>query len=219
MNARFSLRDRKYAATKKVIFDEVVKQLADKTLDDVAVKQVCEQVQISEATFFNYFPSKADVMAMYAQLWMMRVGWYLYQSQQQGSGGLETIKLFFEQTAAMMVQTPGVMNEFVIQYARRRHDWHMPDLTGAELALHFPEFTDVAVTPMKDAYTWLLDNAQIAMAYDELPEETDVAMFVMLLMNVLIGTPIMLQQLNIEDIHVHLYYEQQVQMIVDALAM
>ena len=54
----YPLRERKYAATKAALLDAVLARLHDQTLDSISVKEVCREVPVSEATFFNYFTSK-----------------------------------------------------------------------------------------------------------------------------------------------------------------
>ncbi len=53
-----SLRERKKQQTREEILASALRLFRERGFDQTRVRDICEQVQISEATFFNYFPSK-----------------------------------------------------------------------------------------------------------------------------------------------------------------
>jgi AcrR family transcriptional regulator len=54
-----SLRERKKQQTRRAIHDAAYSLVADRGLAHVTVADICAAAEISERTFFNYFPSKA----------------------------------------------------------------------------------------------------------------------------------------------------------------
>jgi len=62
------LREHKKQATRAAIHQSALKLAAARGLDGVTVEQICEAAEISQRTFFNYFPSKvAAVLGMTIQ--------------------------------------------------------------------------------------------------------------------------------------------------------
>ena len=61
--ARESLRERKKKRTGDLILDVTAELLADRDISAVSVDEVAELAEVSRATVFNYFPTKADLVA------------------------------------------------------------------------------------------------------------------------------------------------------------
>lgn len=60
------LRDLKKQQTRERILEAAVRLFRERGFDETRVRDICEQVQISEATFFNYFPTKDAVLDDYS---------------------------------------------------------------------------------------------------------------------------------------------------------
>jgi hypothetical protein len=74
----FPLRQRKYARTKLALMNAALERLKDKSLEEISVRELCEEAEVSEATFFNYFPSKTDLLVYFVQLWTIEAGWHAH---------------------------------------------------------------------------------------------------------------------------------------------
>ena len=74
-NTRPSLRQRKFAKTRLALAEAVTHHLEAAPFETLSVKALTERVQISEATFFNYFPKKEDLSVYLERLWTLELNW------------------------------------------------------------------------------------------------------------------------------------------------
>ncbi len=58
----FGLRERKKARTRTAIQSHALQLFREQGYDATTIKQIIEEVEVSESTFFRYFPTKADVV-------------------------------------------------------------------------------------------------------------------------------------------------------------
>jgi AcrR family transcriptional regulator len=62
MEAEFGLRERKKLLTRNLIAETARRMFAERGFDAVPVAAVARAAQVSEATVFNYFPTKEDLV-------------------------------------------------------------------------------------------------------------------------------------------------------------
>ncbi|MBU2530972.1 MAG: TetR/AcrR family transcriptional regulator, partial [Elusimicrobia bacterium] len=62
MTDNYSLRERKHAQTKVNLAKAFFKEICQSGFHDVSIKKVSEMSNVSEGTFFNYFPKKVDIL-------------------------------------------------------------------------------------------------------------------------------------------------------------
>ncbi len=85
IHKEYSLRERKHARTKIAIMEAFIKRLEKTRFDDISVRQICKDVDISEGTFFNYFPEKIDIINYYMHLEFLRVIWKARKDVPEGA--------------------------------------------------------------------------------------------------------------------------------------
>jgi AcrR family transcriptional regulator len=66
MSTAPGLRERKKAQTRQTIADTAMRLFCERGFDRVTVAEVAQQSNVSEATLFNYFPTKEDLV--YSQM-------------------------------------------------------------------------------------------------------------------------------------------------------
>lgn len=208
----FSLRERKYAQTKSDLLHAVLEALDHKTLDEISVREICEAVPVSAATFFNYFSTKRDVLAYYLQLWMVRVRVRVRNVIEETESGIRAVEAIFDETAQIVSPHPGVMYELVAYYAVGIPQEGPPPLTGAEMALHFPHLR-AAPQESADLYGLLREGLRRAVARDELPQKTDTLSVLVILMNVYFATFVTARMLAVDPEGIGRLYRRQLDLV------
>ncbi len=211
--AKPSLRARKFAKTKLALLQAAVVELDSCSLDGVSVKALCDQVDVSEATFFNYFPKKTDLLDYYIQLWNLELSWL---SQQSESKGLALIGELFQRCARDFQKHTGVLTEIIAYLARQRNRPAMPELGLAERQKAFPKYDGIESTEVQGLdKIWML-GLQQAMNAGELPKNCPIPTTMIGLAAIFYGVPLMLCQNNAAIIGST--YKQQLQIFWQGLA-
>jgi hypothetical protein len=102
-NKKISLREKKYARTKVMIMHELIDQLKTKSFEDVSITDICRKVEISEGTFYNYFPHKLDVLFYFLALDSIRWQWEIAKLT-KGKSAFAQIDAFFDVIAEQFLQ-------------------------------------------------------------------------------------------------------------------
>ncbi len=193
------LRQRKYAWTKLGLLEATLKALAGRSLGDVVVRELCAEVSISEASFFNYFPRKTDLLVYYVQLWSLEMAWHA-ERRSAGSGGLAGIEDIFVRTGRRVVEHPGVMGEIIAEQVRVPARPELTEVTAAERLLAFPDLVGIeAETAMgvQELFPPLLDQA---MQGGELPPVTDRSATLTALGAIFFGVPVIHSRLRPDEV-------------------
>ena len=69
-------RDRKLAQTRLALLTALRERLAERPLEEINVRELAEAADVSEATFYNHFPTKTDLAIYFVQLWSVDTGWH-----------------------------------------------------------------------------------------------------------------------------------------------
>ncbi len=192
--SELSLRDRKYASTKADLMNAVLARLSTERLADIKVRDICDEVMVSEPTFFNYFPSKTDVIVYRIQLWSIEVLWNIDQQLQQGASHLDAIRHMFAVTAQVSVETPGMMAEIVAYQALQREKMSFTPLKPAEYAHHFPDNPAIENISAQGINQILANQVQAAHHNGELPSTLNLEALTLTLMSIFFLTPVMAPQ-------------------------
>lgn len=204
--AKIPLREKKYARTKLAFAQALAESLEHKSLEDLSVKELCENTQLSEATFFNYFRKKSEVLAYIDQLWSIEMNWYGARAAET-KPGLGVIDAVFGRAADKASAQPGLMGELISQQARSRDKPNHPEITIAERLIAYPELEDIATIPAGGLETILVPNIQQAVQLGELPENTLLPTVMVSLISIFYGVPLVLRQSNPASIG-HMYRQQ-----------
>jgi AcrR family transcriptional regulator len=204
------LRQRKFARTRLALAGALSKALMQQTLSEVSVKALCREAEVSEATFFNYFPSKQALMAYLAQLWMLELGWHA-QAAAEDSQGLAAIHQLFAHHARTCASRPGLMQELIVWLARGGRLNTSIELGAFERSIAFPKLAGIETTPLKGLDAWIVPQLEVAMKTGELPENTLIPTLLSLLLGMVFGVPLIL--LSSKPGKIADMYQQQLQLV------
>ena len=187
------LRQRKFARTKLGLLDAALEALRERSLDEVLVKDLCTAVEISEASFFNYFSRKTDLLVYYIQLWYIEMAWHGRRLAAQ-RGGLAAIEEIFAMTAARNAENPAPMGEIIAGQARMRVLPAFGEVSLAERLLAFPDLVGVEDLEGEGLDTLLPPLIERAVKAGELPKRTDRQAVLVALSGIFLGLPVVLRR-------------------------
>ena len=184
----FTLREKKYAKTKIALTREFMNRMKTTRFSEISIKDVCEKVDVSEGTFYNYFPRKADVIKYYFVLTFLKIVWTIECRKDRMSyrGKIEHV---FDAISDES-QEPFLFYEIISVKTSEGLDHHKKlDLTDAEKVLGFPDcpgIEKIQATTMENYFAEILKSARKS---GRLPAGFSVDDIVRSLMAMIIGVP------------------------------
>jgi AcrR family transcriptional regulator len=188
-----SLRERKFARTRLSLAEAATRHLEAASFESLSVKALCERVQISEATFFNYFPRKEDLIIYLDRLWTLELNWYGRQAAEQHKG-LPVIEALFRYTSIQIQKKPGLMGEIIAHEARERTQGL--EITTAERMLAFSDLSGIEGLSDDSLESLLRNSLQAAIDLGDLPPNTAMAAAMVALVSIFYGVPLAMQHAN-----------------------
>ncbi len=193
------LRQKKFAQTKLGLLKAAMEALEERPLEVISVKELCETVSISEASFFNYFARKTDLLVYFVQLWSLEMGWHAARLAEE-KGGLAAIEEIFALTARQTVQHPALMAEIIAQQARMPGAPELAEVTLAERLLAYPELEGIGEVQGAGLDALLPPLLEQAVENGELPPALDRQGAVVALASLFFGVPIILRRVDVRAI-------------------
>ncbi|MFC1749030.1 TetR/AcrR family transcriptional regulator [Pseudomonadota bacterium] len=197
MKKKIGLRERKFAKTRLKLAEALVQRLQESTLEEIVVRDLCEDAEISEATFFNYFPRKVDLLDYYTHLWMLDLNWRCQNSQRSG---LEAIAVSFDFMGQAFQNQTGVMSEIIGRQALQREKPKPVDIGLAERIIAYPEHTGVEDIPIGGVDKAWLPALEQAIRSGELPPNSHMPTLMVGLASIFYGVPLVVRQSNVAAI-------------------
>lgn len=157
------------------------------------MKDLCETAEISEASFFNYFPRKADLLVYYVQLWSIEMAWHARRLAET-RGGLAAIEEIFRITAERAADNPAPMGEIVAWQARMTAPLEFVEIDLAERLLAFPDLDGVDELEGQGLDTLLPPLIERAIRAGELPKKTNRETVLVALATLFLGLPVVLRR-------------------------
>ncbi len=186
---RIPLRERKYARTKLALVNAT-------PMEDITVNSLCDDIEISEATFFNYFAKKGDLLDYYVQLWTLEITWKIRHSGQTGTAAVDAL---FTIAAQQFQQHPGLMGEVLARLARLREKPTPQKIGRAERRRAFEkiisndnQLAELEALEVSGLDTVLAPVLQQAINKGELPGNTHVPTTMLGLIALFYGIPLLL---------------------------
>jgi AcrR family transcriptional regulator len=205
------LRQRKFARTRLALARVLAEALGKERFEDIPVKRLCRAAEVSEATFFNYFPRKQDLMTYLAHLWVLELGWHVERARREAEG-LSVVDRLFAEVARTCERRPGVLAELLAWIARGGALNGALEVSDLEKQLAFAELQGIEHIPIKGIDAWLLPHLEAAIAGGDLPQNTLLPLLMNALLAVLFGVPLTL--LAVDPARIAPVYRQQLALLV-----
>jgi AcrR family transcriptional regulator len=205
------LRQRKFARTRLALARVLADALRSESFSDIPVKRLCRAAEVSEATFFNYFARKQDLMAYLAHLWVLEIGWHVQRAAGEAKG-LAVVDRLFAEVARTCERRPGVLAELLAWIACGGELNSGLEIGSLEKQLAYPDLEGIESVPVKGIDAWLLPHLESAIAQGELPENTLVPLLLGTLLSVLFGVP--LTHLGADPTRIAPVYRQQLALVL-----
>lgn len=185
-----SRRERKQAQTRLDLLSALRVGLADRPLEDIGVRELADAADVSEATFYNYFPTKADLAIYFVQVWSIDVGWHAAAAQARGPRA--AITAIFDATAHAIAASPRVMGELIAVQARMGGKVAPAPLSALEKRLAFPDRAGIEALDSIGLDGLLPPYLAAARECGELPADVDGDAALLALVSVFFGVPLLL---------------------------
>ncbi len=211
----YPLRERKHAKTKIAIMNAFIKRLESSRFEDISIKEICRDVEVSEGTFFNYFPEKIDIINYYTHLIFLKVIWKARKDSPQGKN-LDLINTVFEKIAEELDNANIIYQIISIMLIQKERPKQIaiPDI---EKYIAFPGYAGIEDIPTVFIDDFLRECLKGAVKNSELPKDTKINDVLVSLMAILGGTLLATKLADIKDRACH--YIRQLQLFWKGLGL
>jgi AcrR family transcriptional regulator len=187
--AALSLREKKLAHTRLSLLDATLELLEERPFADIRVQDLCKRAGVSDATFFNHFGAKPELLLYFVQLWSLDVGSRAGAFDPRAEGGLAVIERVFAATAEAVRARPRVMAEVVAHQATHGRPESPREVSEAERLLRFPERDGVCELPARGLDAIVAFELGRAVKRGELARDADLEALSLAVASVFLGTP------------------------------
>lgn len=186
---RFSLRETKSARIKISLMNAFMESLREKAFDEISIKEVCRRVELSEPTFFKYFPEKKDVVAYYLQLLTKKIVGQALKYSSEGNS-IQLINNIFSLMAQELTNRNEVYQILSVLLVQKEKLKNVA-ISHLEMELAFGNYKEeVEMEKIPSIYidSFILQTVKKAFKDGELTSRTKCEEVTISLMSILIGT-------------------------------
>ena len=181
-----SLRSIKHARTRLALMNAFIGRMRGERFEDISIRDICRSAEVSEGTFFNYFPEKINVLNYFVSLMTVKFIWNARRKAPR-AGGLALINAFFDELAKEFVKV-NFTYEVIATKVGYRSKVQKIDISPMEKRLFFPKLKGI-----ENENTLLMQEfmelcLRRAAACGELPRTVNINDTVLTLMSIMVGT-------------------------------
>lgn len=191
----FPLKERKFARTRMNLIFGLLQLLESRSYDDIKIIELCQFAEISEPTFYNYFPEKDDLILHYIQIWSLMVSVFA-EEQNLKESGYGLLLSLFQYTAKESKKNPRILLEIISFQAKNKRKLQQKSLTKAERVLLFPNFPGIETISVGGIETILEKAMVLAQSKKELPKDTNWKSLSLTIVSCFFGVPILAFQMG-----------------------
>jgi len=194
-----SLREKKFVKTKVSLMQAFMSRLKTTRFASISIKEVCESVEVSEGTFYNYFPQKVDVVYYYKSLVSVKIAWEINRKKSELSPW-QLIQYVFE-LISVELQPPYLFYEMISIFTGEQRRPEALALSPLEKEYAYPDcpgIGDVGIGLLEDLFAALIKEAQNS---HEIDPALDVEQVMFALMSIAIGIALTIKIEDFADIN------------------
>jgi len=200
----FGLRDLKYAQARLTLLHAFLDDLAVTPVDEIRIKDLCKKAEVSEPSFYNYFPRKDDLFLYFISLWSVDVQLHIRHRIPAENPGIQTIREIFRYSAERISTSSRIMKEILSYQARTDTSLRIQEIrpvTDAEKSLAFGAADDLYSLPDQGLKPLLTEHITAAVKNGELPCSTGIPEFTLLTASVFFGVPVIVLHQDAENLN------------------
>lgn len=163
------------AASKRVgLLEALVARLDARPLAAIPVRELCDEVGVTEQTFFNTFRGKPGALVFFVMLWSVEMQWRMRREV----SAHDALEALFDSSAAQMRRARWLMPEIIVHQIRAAAGELELELesalpTLADKLLRFPELAGIEAFEPLPIHQLFGQQIERAVAGGELPPNTD----------------------------------------------
>lgn len=187
------------AQKKQALVEVLLYRMQMEDFDEIKISDLCRDAQVSEASFYNYFPQKTDVLVYFILLWTVEIGWKLrYENH---IDGLLEIEQFFRELAQSIAEQPSLIAEIIAFQIKWTPSGKWPQLSEADKLVAYPEYEKIFSIEAEGLDKMLMPSLQEAVARGEIPESTPLSVIASGICSLFFGIPMLVKQVPREQLH------------------
>ena len=198
----YSLREKKHAKTKIAIMDAFIKRLEKTRFDDISIRQICKSVEVSEGTFFNYFPEKIDIINYYMNFMFLEVVAKARKDAPQGKY-LLLINATFARLAEELLKYNNIVYQMISLMIVQRERPKTVAISNLERQIYFPGSEGIENVRVMLVDDFLRECLIGAVKNGELAKNIKIDDVLVSLMTILSGTLLAAKFADIKDRSYH----------------
>jgi hypothetical protein len=191
MKQEYSLREKKHAKTKLAIMQALMQRLRHKRFDTISIRELCQDTEIAEGTFFNYYPEKIDVINYYICLTTLKMTW-LAQKEATPGKYLSLIESLFSHVSDFHFNNNVSFQILSVLLSRLQKPRNII-ISSLEKKLAFPDYPGIEDIPVMLLGDWIKQYIHLAIKNNELPSNTNINDMIISLMTIVSGTSLAMQ--------------------------
>lgn len=211
---KYSLREKKHAKTKITIVNAFIARLEKARFEDISIREICKNIDISEGTFFNYFPEKIDIINYYMNLMFLKVISNARKDAPQGKY-IPLINAIFARMTEDLLNHHNIVYQLISLMIVQQEKPKTVAISNLERQIFFPGYEgteDIQVMLVDDFLRKCLIGA---VKNGELPKDIKIDDVLVSLMTILSGTLLAAKFAAIKDESYH--YMRQLRLLWNGL--
>ena len=183
-----SLRQKKLIKTKHSLAIAFANKLKTEKFDQISIKDICSQTDVSEASFFNYFPQKIDVIAYLFKVKIFKTYWTIKPLQKTLSFTQcieKTFELFVDS-----IKHPFIFFEILSIIGMHKTQMTSFAISPQELQCIYPNCSHAEKIPVLTMHEFFEGMIRHAVENNQIPATVCKKTLAQFLMTILTGVPL-----------------------------